>query len=171
MMMMMLLLLLMMMIMMMMMMMMMIIIIIITSDTSKNKSEYNYHKLYKASSLNLKIISSKGLAFSSFFGAACLYDQVTFRGCLSAVVRSDSICFLIEWMDENWSLLYKSCPMTYKSCHRWSKINYYSWFLSRGTSRLIKWFYIKRDTNCSYWKQNNNLIDLVTVFDAILTSR
>ena len=120
------------------MMMMMIIIIIITSDTSKNKSEYNYHKLYKASSLNLKIISSKGLAFSSFFGAACLYDQVTFRGCLSAVVRSDSICFLIEWMDENWSLLYKSCPMTYKSCHRWSKINYYSWFLSRGTSWLIK---------------------------------
>ena len=84
-----------------MMMMMMIIIIIITSDTSKNKSEYNYHTLYKASSLNLKIISSKGLAFSSFFGAAYLYDQVTFRGCLSAVVRSDSICFLIEWMDEN----------------------------------------------------------------------
>ena len=52
--------------MMMMMMMMMIIIIIITSDTSKNKSEYNYLTQYKASSLNLKIISSKRISFFVF---------------------------------------------------------------------------------------------------------
>ena len=67
---------------------------------------------------------------------------------------------LLKWMDENWSLflIYKSCPVTYKSCQRESKINYYSWFLSRGTSRLIECIYIKRYTNCSYWKENNYLI-------------
>ena len=67
---------------------------------------------------------------------------------------------LLKWVDENWLffLIYKSCPVTYKSCQRESKINYYSWFLSRGTSRLIEWIYIKRDTNCSYWKENNYLI-------------
>ena len=32
-------------------------------------------------SLNLKIFWSKGLAFSSFFGVAYLYDEVTVRGC------------------------------------------------------------------------------------------
>ena len=41
---------------MMMMMMMMMMMIIITSDIGKSKSEYNYLTLYKASSLNLKII-------------------------------------------------------------------------------------------------------------------
>ena len=53
---------------------------------------------------------------------------------------------LLKWMDENWSLflIYKSCPVTYKSCQRESKINYYSWFLSRGTSQLIKWIYKER---------------------------
>ena len=34
--------------------------------------------------------------------------------------------------------------MTKKSCQRESKINYYSLFLSRGTSRLIKWIYKER---------------------------
>ena len=53
---------------------------------------------------------------------------------------------LLIWMDGNWSLflIYKSCPVTYKSCQRESKINYYSWFSSRGTSRLIKWIYKER---------------------------
>ena len=66
---------------------------------------------------------------------------------------------LLKWMDENWSLflIYKSCPVTYKACQRESKINHYSWFLSRETSRLIKRI-TKRETNCSYWKENNNLI-------------
>ena len=32
-----------------------------------------------------------------------------------------------------------SMRVTYKSYQRESKINYYSCFLSRGTSRLIKW--------------------------------
>ena len=78
----------------------------------------------------------KGLAFSSFFGAANLYDEVTVRGC----PYSEKWCYLLllKWVDENWSLffIYKSCPVTYK-------INYYSLFLSRGTiaSRLIKWIY------------------------------
>ena len=56
-----------------------IITIIITSDTGKSEFIiYNYFTLYKASSLNL---DRKGLAFSSFFGAASLYDEVTVRGC------------------------------------------------------------------------------------------
>ena len=42
---------------------------------------YKYFTLYKASSLNLAIICSKGVAFSSFFGAAYLYDKVAVRGC------------------------------------------------------------------------------------------
>ena len=36
------------------------------------------------------------------------------------------------------------CPVTYKSGQRESKINCYSWFSSRGTSRLIKWIYKER---------------------------
>ena len=55
-----------------------IIVIIIIIITSYNgKSNYNYFTLYKASSLNLK----KGSAFSSFFSATYLYDEVTVRGC------------------------------------------------------------------------------------------
>ena len=30
-------------------------------------------------------------------------DQVTLRGSLSAIVRSDSSCFLIEWMDRSYT--------------------------------------------------------------------
>ena len=43
------------------------------------KVNYNYFTLYKTSNLNLKTIWSKRLAFSSFFGAANLYDEVTAR--------------------------------------------------------------------------------------------
>ena len=46
----------------------------------KVKVNYNYFTLYKASSLNLKIIDKNGLAFTSFFLAAYLYDEVTVRG-------------------------------------------------------------------------------------------
>ena len=65
---------------------------------------------------------------------------------------------LLKLMDENWLLLliYKSCPVTYKSCQRESEINYYSWFLSCGTSWWIKCIFTKIDTNCSFWKENNN---------------
>ena len=50
---------------------------------------------------------------------------------------------LLKCIDENWSLflMYKSCLVTYKSCQRESKINYYSWYLSRGTGQLIKWIH------------------------------
>ena len=53
---------------------------------------------------------------------------------------------LLKWLNENWSLflIYKSCPVTYKSCQREHKINYYSWSLSRGKNRLIKWIYKAR---------------------------
>ena len=55
-----------------------IIVIVIVIITSCNgKSNYNYFTPYKASSLNLK----KGFAFSSFFSATYLYDEVTVRGC------------------------------------------------------------------------------------------
>ena len=59
-------------------------------------------------------------------------------------------------LTRKWSLLliYKSCPVTNKSCQRESKINYYSWFFSLGTSRLIQ-----REKRIALTeKKNNNLI-------------
>ena len=120
------------------------------------KVNYNYFTLYKASNLNLKIIWSKRVSFFVFLWCR-IFMRRSHGSRLSAIVRSDSICFYWKWMDQNWSLIliYKSCPVTYKLSQRESTINYYSWFLSRGTS--LDGFK-KRDTNRSYWTENNNLI-------------
>ena len=118
------------------------------------KVNYNHFTVYRVSSLNLKIIWKKGSAFSSFFGAANLYDEVTVRGC----PYSEKWCHLrlLKWVNENWSLffiIYKPCPVTYK-------INYYSWFLSRGTiaSRLIKWIYKEIGIALTEKKKTTSLI-------------
>ena len=117
------------------------------------KVNYNHFTVYKAWSLNLKIIWKKRSAFSSFFGAANLYDEVTVRGC----PYSEKCCHLrlLKWVDENWSLffIYKWCPVTYK-------INYYSLFLSRGTiaSRLIKWIYKEIGIALTEKKKTTSLI-------------
>ena len=106
------------------------------------KVNFKYFTLYKASSLNLKIIWSKRVSFFVFPRCRKLIRR-SHGSRLFVIVRSDAICFYWnEWM-KNWLLflIYKSCPVTYKSCQRESKINYYSWFLNRGTSRLIKWIY------------------------------
>ena len=65
---------------------------------------------------------------------------------LSALLRNDSICFYWnECMITDYSFWYTNHVQgTYKSCQRESKINHYNWFLSRGTSRLIKWIYKER---------------------------
>ena len=122
------------------------------------KVNYNYFTLYKASSLNHKITWSKRVGFQVFLRCRIFLRRIH-GSRLSAIVRSDSICFYWNGWMKNWLLLlmYKSCPVIYKSCQRESKINHYSWFLSRETSRLIKRI-AKRETNCSYWKENNNLI-------------
>ena len=122
-----------------------LLLLLLLLQVIPEKVNHNYFTLYKASSLNLKIIwSKKCLAFSSFCGAAYCTTKSRFE-----VVRYSEKWFhliLLKRMDENWSLFltYKSCPVTCKSCQRDSKINHYSWFLSRGTSRLKKWIYKER---------------------------
>ena len=100
--------------------------------------------MIKASSLNLKIIWSKRVSFFVFLRCAYLYFEVTVRGCCCSEKKFHLLS--LKWMVENWSLflIYKSRPVTCKSSQRERKINYYSWFLSRGTSRLIKWIYRER---------------------------
>ena len=93
-------------------------------------------------SLKLKIIWSKRV---NLF--VCLWCRIFIRRShgsrLSAVVRKKFHLLSLKWMVENWSLffIYKSRPVTCKSSQRERKINSYSWFLGRGTSRLIKWIY------------------------------
>ena len=110
------------------------------------KVNYNYFTLYKASSLNLKIIWSKRVSFFVFLRCR-IFIRRSHGSRLFAIVRSDSICFYYNgWMQIDRSFWYTTltCPVTCKSRQRESKINYYSWFLSRGTSRLIKWIYKER---------------------------
>ena len=104
-------------------------------------------------SLNLKIIWSKRVSFFVFLRCRVFIRQ-SHGSRLSAMMRSDSISFYSNgWPDENWSFF-----LIYKSCQRQSKINYYSWFLSGGTSRLIKWIYKERYELLYLLKRNNNLI-------------
>ena len=57
--------------------------------------------------------------------------------------------------------MYKSCTVTYKSCQRERKINYYSWFLSRG--KLIKWIYKETETEIDLTeKQKKKKKNLIT---------
>ena len=64
------------------------------------KVDYSYFTLYKASSLNTRKIDQKELAFSSFFGGAYLYIRRSHGSRLSAIVKSDSICFYENgWMN------------------------------------------------------------------------
>ena len=118
------------------------------------KVNYNYFTLYKASSLNLKIIWSRRVSYSFFVFLRCRkFIRRSHSSRLSVIVTSDAIRLLLKWVDKNWSLIfiYKSCAVTYR-------INYYSWFLSRGTSRLIKWIYNERYELLYLLKRNNNLI-------------
>ena len=70
------------------------------------KVNYNYFSLYKASSLNLKMIWSRRVSFfvflrcRIFIGQSHGYSEKWFH------------LLLLIWMDENWSLflIYKSCP-------------------------------------------------------------
>ena len=107
------------------------------------KVNYSYFTLYKASSLNLKTLWSKIVSFFVFLRCR-IFIRRSHGSRLSAIVRSVSICFCCNgWMEIDRSF-YKSCPVTWKTCQRESKINYYSWFLSRATSPLIKWIYKER---------------------------
>ena len=85
--------------------------------------KYNYFILYKASSLTLKIIWPKRVSFFVFL--RCRIFILRSHGSrLSAIVRSDSICFYWNgWMKiDRFPVVYKSCSVTYKSCQRESKI-------------------------------------------------
>ena len=105
------------------------------------KVNYNYFTLYKNSSLNLKIIWSKR-ELSVFVFFRCRIQRFEVVGYSEKWFH----LLLLKCMDENWSvfLIYKLCPVTYKSCQRESKINYYSWYFSRGTGRLRKWIHKER---------------------------
>ena len=64
------------------------------------KVNYSYFTLYKASSLNTRIIDQKELAFSSFFSGAYLYIRRSHGSRFSAIVKSDSISFYENgWMN------------------------------------------------------------------------
>ena len=82
-----------------------IIIIIITSDTGI-KVNFNYFTLYKASSLNLKIIWSKRVSFFVFLRSHTFIRR-SHGSRLSVIVRSDTIYFYWnEWMKIDRSFLY-----------------------------------------------------------------
>ena len=101
------------------------------------KVNYNYFTLYKASSLNLHIWWKR----VRFFCLSSVLHIYTTKSRFE-VVRYGEKWFhllLLKRMNENWSLF-----LIYKSCQRESAIKYYSWFLSRGTKRLIKWIYRER---------------------------
>ena len=116
--------------------------------------------LYEASTLNLKIIWLKGLAFR-LSSVPLIY---TTKSRFEVVRYSEKWFHFIwkKWKNDQFMKIDRS--FWYTNHVQWhtnhvrekNKINYYSWFLSRGTSWLTKWIY--RDTNCSYWKENNNLI-------------
>ena len=70
------------------------------------KVNYNYFTLYKASSLNLKIIWSKRVSFFVFL-RCCKFIRRSHGSMLSVVVGSDAICFYWnEWMKIDRSFLY-----------------------------------------------------------------
>ena len=114
------------------------------------KVNYNYFTLYKNSSLNLKIIWSKR-ELSVFVFFRCRIQRFEVVGYSEKWFHF----LLLKCMDENWSLF-----LIYKSCQRESKINYYSWFFSRGTGRLRKWIHkeryelllLKRNNLMTAWK-------------------
>ena len=86
-----------------------------------------------------------------------LYDEVTVRGCpLQWEVMPFDFTEMRGWKLIALFVQIMSMPVRYKSCQIESKINYYSWFLSRGTRRLIKWNYKK--TGLLLLKRKNNLI-------------
>ena len=107
---------------------------------------YNYFTLYKASSLTLKIIWPKRVSFFVFLRCR-IFILRSHRSRLSSIVRSDSICFYWNgWMKIDRSFWYTN-QVQWHTNHvkeNQSKINHYSWFLSRKTSRLIKWIYKAR---------------------------
>ena len=70
------------------------------------KVNYNYFTLYKASSLNLKIIWSKRVSFFVFLRCR-IFIRRSHGSRLSAIVRSDSICFYWNgWMKIDRSFWY-----------------------------------------------------------------
>ena len=102
------------------------------------KVHYNYFTIYKASSLNRKIFWSKKVSFFVFVRCRiCIRQSHGSR--LSAIVKSDCICFYWNrWMKVGRSFWYTN--------HVKEKVKstIYSWFVSRGTSRLKKWNYKAR---------------------------
>ena len=102
------------------------------------KVNYNYFTLYKASSLNRKIFWSKKVSFFVFVRCRIFIRQ-SHGSRLSAIVKSDCICFYWNrWMKVGRSFWYTN--------HVKEKVKstIYSWFVSRGTSRLKKWNYKAR---------------------------
>ena len=102
------------------------------------KVHYNYFTIYKASSLNRKIFWSKKVSFFVFVRCRiCIRQSHGSR--LSAIVKSDCICF--DW--NRWMKVGRSFWYTNHVKEK-VKSTIYSWFVSRGTSRLKKWNYKAR---------------------------
>ena len=99
------------------------------------KVNYNCFTLYKASSLNLKIIWSKRVSFFVF-----LWRRIFIRGShgsrLSAIMRSDSICLYWNgWMKIDRSFSYTKCPVTMTNHVKEKvKLTITAGFLSRSTN-------------------------------------
>ena len=120
------------------------------------KVNYNYFTLYKASSLNVKIIWSKRVSFFVFLRFH-IFTRRSHGSRLSAIVRSDSICFYWNgWMEIDRSFSYTNHVQWHTNHVKEKVLNYYSWFLSHGRGRLIKWIYKERRIVLTEKKQLNN---------------
>ena len=114
-----------------------IVVVVIIVTSLLVKVNYNYFTLYKASSLNLKIIWSKRVSFFVFFRSH-KFIRRSHGSRLSVIVRSDAICFYWnEWMKIDRRFLYTNhvqCQQILKSWHK-----------------PINKMDLQRDRNCSCW--------------------
>ena len=112
------------------------------------KVNYNYFIPCKASSLNLKIIWSKRLAFLSFFGAANLYDEVKIWDCaLQWEVMPFSFIEMSGW---------KLIALCYIQIMSSDIQNQLLQLILKSWHKPINKMNLQRDRNCSYWKEKNN---------------
>ena len=112
------------------------------------KVNYDNLTLYEASSLNLKIIWSKGVSFFVFLRSH-KFIRRSHGSSLFVKVTSDAMYFyllLLNWVDENWSLfLYTNMSSVIQ--------NQLLQLILKSWHKPINKMDLQRDRNCSYWKE------------------